>query len=444
MPILREFAATETGGVPVKVWTDQLEENAAQQLRALAGAGYAVGHVAAMPDVHAGRGATVGSVFATRGLLLPTAVGADIGCGLLAQPFDLRAVDLSPSFLRELHELVKGHIPTGFGQHDAPQEWDGFADDGRYTRAVASIVRDKGPGQLGSLGGGNHFIELCREADVDRADAWVWLIVHSGSRGAGGLIAAHHIGIARDLSQRLDRAAPRDLWPLPLDRPEGQAYLKDMRWAQDYAAENRRRMRDAFAVLFARLLKRRLHLDLAFDPAKCINIGHNYAAQELVNGEPLWVHRKGATFAGAGAIGVIPGSMATGSYIVRGLGNPASFASCSHGAGRVMSRGQAARSITLESFAKKMTGIVADLTSDYLDEAPHAYKDLDTVLHHQSDLVTPLQRLLPLLNIKGAGKWQRSPAPAVETRRTAVVRKDRTRDKDDPVQRRRLAQRGRV
>jgi tRNA-splicing ligase RtcB len=354
-------------------------------------------------------------------------------------------VDLSPAFLRELHELVKGHIPTGFGQHDTPQDWEGFADDSRFTRAVASIVRDKGPWQLGSLGGGNHFIELCREADVDRAAARVWLLVHSGSRGAGGLIGAHHIGIGRDLSARLDSAAPRDLWPLPLDRTEGQDYLTDMRWAQEYAAENRRRMADAFSAIFAHLLKKRLHLDLAFDPTARINIGHNYAELENVAGEALWVHRKGATFAGAGAIGIIPGSMATGSYIVRGLGNPESFSSCSHGAGRLMSRGQAARSITLESFAKKMTGIVADLTRDYLDEAPQAYKDLDTVLHNQTDLVSPIQRLLPLLNIKGSGKWQRATAEtATGSKRTAPARKDRTRDKSDPVQRRRLEWRGRA
>lgn len=442
MPIFREFSAAETGGVPVKIWTDQLEEGAAQQLRALAGSGYVVGHVAAMPDVHAGRGATVGSVFATRDLLLPTAIGTDIGCGILAQPFALRAVDLSPALLRELHALIKGSIPTGFGAHDAPQPWEGFADDGRYTTAVAPIVREKGPMQLGSLGGGNHFIELCHETEVAHTQSRVWLLIHSGSRGVGSRIAAHHIAVARGLANA--DAAPHDLWPLPLDRPEGQAYLADMLWAQEYAAENRRRMLAAFVESFARLLKRRLRRDLAYDPAACINIHHNYAARELVGDEPLWVHRKGATFAGLGAPGIIPGSMATGSYVVRGLGNAESLSSCSHGAGRTMSRGQATRSISEEAFAKRMVGIVAETGRDFLDEAPQAYKDLDSVVWNQSDLVTPICRLLPPLNVKGAGKWQRAdPANARVDKRPTPSRKDRTRDKDDPVQRRRLEWRGR-
>lgn len=444
MPILREIPAAATGGVPIRIWTAQIEDNAAQQLRALAGSGLAIGHVAAMPDVHAGSGTTIGSVFATRDLLLPTAIGADIGCGVLAQPFDLRAINLSPAFLRELHALIKAHIPAGNGQHVTPQEWEGFADDGRYTRAVAPIVREKGPTQLGSLGGGNHFIELCREADTDHGTARVWILIHSGSRGAGSLIAAHHIAIVRQLSTRRDNPAPRDLWPLPLDRPAGQDYLRDLCWAQEYAAENRRRILDAFIERFARLLHKRLKRDLAYDLAAGINISHNYAAQETIFGEALWVHRKGATFAGADALGVIPGSMATGSYLVRGLGNLNSLNSCSHGAGRVMSRGQALRSITLESFAKKMQGIVADTGKEFLDEAPQAYKDLDTVIANQADLVEPIRRLQPLLNIKGSDRWQ----PVIETRETRAkqpigIRNDRKRDKDDPLQRRKLAQRGR-
>ena len=362
----------------------------------------------------------------------------------LAQPFDLRAINLSPAFLRELHALIKAHIPAGNGQHVTPQEWEGFADDGRYTRAVAPIVHEKGPTQLGSLGGGNHFIELCREADTDHATARVWILIHSGSRGAGSLIAAHHIAIARQLSTRRDNPAPRDLWPLPLDRPAGQDYLRDLRWAQEYAAENRRRILDAFIECFARLLHKRLKRDLVYDLAAGINISHNYAAQETIFGEALWVHRKGATFASADALGVIPGSMATGSYLVRGLGNLNSLNSCSHGAGRVMSRGQALRSITLESFAKKMQGIVADTGKEFLDEAPQAYKDLDTVIANQADLVEPIRRLQPLLNIKGSDRWQ----PVIETRETRAKqpigdRNDRKRDKDDPLQRRKLAQRGR-
>jgi tRNA-splicing ligase RtcB len=419
MPIFKEIPPAVTGHVPVKIWTDMIEESAEQQLTALAACPFVFHHVAAMPDVHYGLGATIGSVFATSDVLLPTAVGVDIGCGMLAQPFNIRAVDLSQTFLRELHELTKKNIPTGFGQHSGPQEWTGF-EEGRYTDAVAPIVREKAPYQLGSLGGGNHFLELCKDED-----GMVWLMLHSGSRGTGNMIAQHHIAIAQRLNERLNIESARDLWVLPLDTQEGQDYLKDMLWAQEYAMENRQRMRWTFIELFANLLKKRLKIHLQFDPATCINIHHNYANHELAYGRQVWVHRKGATFAGPGVLGIIPGSMATGSYIVRGLGNPESFQSCSHGAGRVMSRGQAMRSITLESFAHKMHGIVAETSREYLDEAPQAYKDLDTVIYNQRDLVEPVRRLWPLMNVKGAGS----------------VKKDRTRNRDDAVQQRKVEQR---
>lgn len=421
MPVFKEIPAEVTGHVPVKIWTDQLEPSAEQQLTALGSCPFVFHHVAAMPDVHYGIGATIGSVFATQNAILPTAVGVDIGCGVLAQPFSVRAVDLSASFLRDLHEITKRDIPTGFGAHPGPQQWDGF-DTGRYTDAVAHIVRDKAPHQLGSLGGGNHFLELCKDED-----GMVWLLLHSGSRGAGNQIAQHHIDVARELNFELGIKSAPDLWVLPLDTPQGQAYLTDMLWAQDYAMENRQRMRWAFIDLFDRLLKKKLRIDLDFDPQAAINIHHNYANRETAYGEEVWVHRKGATFAGSGALGIIPGSMATGSYIVRGLGNPESFQSCSHGAGRVMSRGQAERSITLEAFAHRMKGIVAETSREYLDEAPQAYKDLDTVIVNQRDLVEPVRRLLPIMNVKGASKPKR----------------DRSRDKGDPVQQRKAERRRR-
>lgn len=419
MPVFKEIPADVTGHVPVRIWTDQIEASAEQQLTALAACPFVFHHVAAMPDVHYGLGATIGSVFATKDVILPTAVGVDIGCGMLAQPFNVRAVDLSPAFLRELHAETKRDIPTGFGSHPGPQSWAGF-EAGRYTDAVARIVRDKAPYQLGSLGGGNHFLELCQDED-----GMAWLMLHSGSRGAGNLIAQHHIAIAEELNKRLGIPSARDLWVLPLDTTEGQAYLQDMLWAQDYAMQNRQRMRWTFIDLFDRLLKKKLRIDLDFDPDAAINIHHNYANKEIAYDTEVWVHRKGATYAAAGVLGIIPGSMATGSYIVRGLGNPESFQSCSHGAGRVMSRGQAIRTITLESFEHKMKGIVAETTREYLDEAPQAYKDLDTVIHNQRDLVEPVRRLRPILNVKGAGK----------------VAKDRTRDRDDPVQQRKREQR---
>lgn len=419
VPVFKEIPAEVTGHVPVKIWTDQIEPSAEDQLRALAACPFIFHHVAAMPDVHYGIGATIGSVFAAENVLLPTAVGVDIGCGMLAQPFAVRAVDLSAAFLRELHEQTKQRIPTGFGQHSSVQQWDGF-EAGRYTPAVRAIVREKGPYQLGTLGGGNHFIELCQDED-----GMVWLMLHSGSRGAGNLIATHHTAIAEALNRRLNIPSARDLWVLPLDSDEGQAYLTDMHWAQDYAMENRQRMLWSFLELFERLLKKKLRIELEFDPASAINIHHNYATRETHFGHEVWVHRKGATFADKQVLGIIPGSMATGSYIVRGLGNPDSFLSCSHGAGRVMSRGEAERSITLESFAHKMQGIVAETGKEYLDEAPQAYKDLDTVIHNQADLVEPVRRLRPIMNVKGAGKSHR----------------DRSRNRGDAVQQRKREQR---
>lgn len=437
MPILKEIPAATTGHVPVKIWTDTIEESAARQLTALARLPFVVRHIAAMPDVHYAPGATVGSVFATRDVLLPTAVGSDIGCGMLAQPFDLRAADLSPTFLRELHEATKRHIPTGLAHHRAPQAWDGLADDRRYTRAVAPHIRERGAWHLGSLGGGNHFIELCG----DNA-GFVWLLLHSGSRGPGAAVAQHHVARATALREKLALKTTRDLPALPLDTQEGQDYLTDLTWAQDYAAENRDQMARAFIALLADLLHTKLRLDLAFDPAARINIHHNYAVREEIGGELAWVHRKGATRAGLGELGIIPGSMATGSYIVRGLGNPESFNSCSHGAGRAFSRGDALRSISVEAFAHKMRGIVAEVGREFLDEAPQAYKDLDTVLHHQSDLVAPVHRLRTILNVKGAGKADLKRFLAADTpttRKRTIL--DRTRDKTDPVQARKLAQR---
>ena len=300
MPVFKEIPADRTGHVPVKIWTDEVEISAEQQLAALAGSPVIFHHVAAMPDVHYGLGATIGSVFATRDAILPTAVGVDIGCGVLAQPFAVRAVDLSASFLRELHTLTKDRIPTGFGQHGQVQKWERF-ESGNYTPAVREIVRDKAPLQLGSLGGGNHFLELCKDAD-----GLVWLMLHSGSRGAGNLIATHHVNIARALNERLGIPSARDLWVLPLDTQEGQDYLRDMLWAQDYAMENRQRMLHIFLDLFADLLHKRLRADLDADPALAVNIHHNYAGRETHFGEEVWVHRKGATYAGEGVLGIIP------------------------------------------------------------------------------------------------------------------------------------------
>ncbi|GIW10946.1 MAG: RNA-splicing ligase RtcB [Dehalococcoidia bacterium] len=385
-----------TRGVPVRVWASDLDPATRQQLIQLAESGLAIEAVAAMPDAHYGKGATVGSVFVGERAVCPNAVGVDIGCGMAAVPLrGITASELSRPTLEAIHRRIKQVVPTGFGMHPVPVD-DPIFDDTACTpwlrRQLSSEVRR----QLGTLGGGNHFIEIVRDEQET-----VWIMLHSGSRRIGKLVAEHYQELAeRQTRQRGETPPNRDLASLLIASEEGQQYLADMSWCQRYAIANRQHMLQAVAGVIRSLTGAQP------DWSRAINIHHNYCARERVvladgSERDLWVTRKGATSARRGQLGLIPGSMGVGSFIVRGLGNPLSFQSCSHGAGRRLSRGAAIRQIPQEEFERAMRGIVAETVPELRDEAPQAYKDLTQVMQNQADLVEPVSRLLPLLNVKG-------------------------------------------
>ncbi|MBE7558361.1 RtcB family protein [bacterium] len=376
--------------VPILAWTDDLDKETLAQLRNLAAAPYVEHHVAAMADAHVGLGATIGSVFAARNALVPNAVGVDIGCGMCAVRTSLPAARFSRADLEAIVAAIYSRVPVGFDGHPRPQDWEGFNHESS-SKKLNQIIQTDGRTKLGTLGGGNHFIEL--QADPEGR---VWVMIHSGSRHAGLKIAEHYAGIAKSLNAMREHPAGRDLEYLPVDTDEGQDYLHDMRWALRYAFENRRRMMETVLDILGQI-----PADEPFTHGEMINIHHNYADEEEHFGQRLWVHRKGATQATAETIGIIPGSMGTHSYIVRGLGNPQSFTSSSHGAGRVLGRREAKRTLSLEEVRRSMEHVVAPISRATLDEAPQAYKNIEDVMANQKDLVEPLVRLRPLAVVKG-------------------------------------------
>jgi tRNA-splicing ligase RtcB len=385
------------------VWTDPygIEAQAAQQLRNIGSLPWVDG-VAVMPDVHFGKGATVGSVIAMRQAVSPAAVGVDIGCGMSAVSTSLTAEDL-PDNLGPLRAAIEGTIPVGFAQRDKTIDprrvrgleqsgWDGFwASFGDLTDSVGRL-EVRAHNQMGTLGGGNHFIEVCVEQGGVNAGR-VWLMLHSGSRNIGKELAERHIAVARGLPHNAD-LLDRDLAVFLAGTPEMDAYRRDLWWAQEYARRNRATMmalvcnvvRDQFpAVTFA-------------EPISC---HHNYVAEETYAGVQVLVTRTGAIRAGAGDLGIIPGSMGTGSYIVRGLGNPDAYCSASHGAGRRMSRGQAKRTYTVEDLAVQTAGVECRKDAGVVDEIPKAYKNIDTVMAEQRDLVEVVAHIKQVVCVKG-------------------------------------------
>ncbi|HEX6254648.1 MAG TPA: RtcB family protein [Euzebyales bacterium] len=369
------------------------------------------GHVALMPDAHWGLGCTIGSVIPTVTTIMPAAVGVDIGCGVTAGAVTDAAgrrlsMDLLPDALDALVGEWTRRIPAGLGNwHADPRyadRWDRFVADHGMPTVEDPKARDRAPRQLGTLGSGNHFLELCADEDDG-----VWIMLHSGSRGAGNRLAMHHIDIAKGLMKRwmIDLRDP-DLAYLAQGTDEFRAYVHDLTWAQAYAKVNREimlgRALDGLSAVLGR--------DLTFDGDHIIDNHHNYAAREWHDGRELWITRKGAISARKGQLGVIPGSMGTGSYIVRGLGNPASYRSAAHGAGRKMSRGRARWSIPPEQLVIDMAAVRGwqrDAAKALVDEAPGAYRDLSTVMDAQVDLVEPVHHLTTLANYKGVerGRW---------------------------------------
>jgi tRNA-splicing ligase RtcB len=373
--------------LPIHVWGRDLPPGALAQLRAIAGAPYVVAHVAAMPDLHVANGLAVGTVFATEGTVVPSALGGDLGCGMSAVRFDFPAARLAPGTLRQLLESLGRAIPVGDALHrgrGAPVP-EVLLTPPLSTGALEHARARLAPRHLGTLGGGNHFLELDRDGGGD-----VWLLVHSGSRGLGAAIAAHHLRAAQT-------SAPGALPGLAGDTPSGQACLADLTWALAFARANR----EALAARAAAVIE--AFTGAAPDPASRVDVHHNFIREELHLGRRLLVHRKGAIAAPAGQRALIPGSMGTFSCLVEGLGEPTSFASASHGAGRVLTRREARDLIRPDRLRRSMRRVVFDerRRAALVEEAPEAYRDLDQVLEDEADLVRPLLRLEPLAVLKG-------------------------------------------
>lgn len=377
-------------------WAPDLDVNALMQAERTSRLPFIAGHVALMPDAHFGLGATVGSVIPTRGAIIPAAVGVDIGCGMIASQLNLTSNDL-PDDLSMMHQLITKAVPAEVGKGHADARALMPHSDSAAWRMWGETLETTAGQQLGSLGSGNHFVEVC----LDEADN-VWVVLHSGSRGVGNKLAKVHIDIAKGLmKQWFINLEDPDLGYLVQDTPEFEDYIRDMLWAQSYAMENRRLMMDATLGAISTALP-----DANMEAVDTINCHHNFTQREQHGKNNIWVTRKGAIKAALGDRGVIPGSMGTRSYIVSGLGNTASYCSCSHGAGRRMGRMEAKRQLTMESFNGAMKGIMWNgSTSGHgdalLDEHPLAYKDIDQVMANQSDLVSIEHTLHQILNYKG-------------------------------------------
>jgi len=394
---------------PIKSWTKGVlvEDQAKQQLRNIASMPFIHKHVAAMPDVHWGRGATIGSVIATNNAIIPAAVGVDLGCGMMAVKTTLWAKDL-PDNLRLIRDEIEQAVPHGRTDnggrndkgsfdtlpHGHHSRWMGLA--ARYDAIIAKHPKAKGYNNynhLGTLGTGNHFIEVC----LDEEGA-VWVMLHSGSRGPGNKIGSYFIEAAKREMERYhitEYLPDQDLAYLVEHTQIFDDYIEAIQWAQDFALENRKAMMQATLGALRKYLPEFAATDMA------VNCHHNYVEKENHFGRNVWVTRKGAVRARTSDLGIIPGSMGTGSFIVRGKGNKDSFCSCSHGAGRAMSRGAAKRSISMEDHAKAMDGIECRLDEDVLDESPAAYKDISAVMSAQSDLVEVVHTLRQVINVKG-------------------------------------------
>lgn len=394
--------------VPIHLWTPitEVESSALDQLKNIAKLPWVFRHVAVMPDVHFGKGATVGSVIAMKDALAPAAVGVDIGCGMGAIKTNLKASDL-PESLKALRDEIEARIPTGFNSHpheiqvprksqhedsrklmqlrnDVNTLWSEFPTLHKQVQNLAG----KASVQLGTLGGGNHFIELCLDTEGN-----VWMMLHSGSRNIGKELAEIHVSIARGLIHN-EKLPDRDLAVFLSGTSEMEAYRRDLMWAQRYAFLNRRMMFEIYKSIM-----RNFFPQVMFeDPILC---HHNYVSEETHFGEQVIVTRKGAIRAGKGELGIIPGSMGTKSYIVRGKGSEESFCSASHGAGRRLSRGAAKRIFNLDDLAEQTRGVECRKDGSVLDEIPGVYKDIDQVMANQSDLVEIVAELKQLLCVKG-------------------------------------------
>lgn len=407
MPIKRVI----NEGMPVKIWTDDIEGSALQQLRNISRMPFIHKHVAAMPDVHWGMGATIGSVIPSKGAIIPAAVGVDLGCGMMACRLNITANDL-PDNLMALRSAIESAVPHGRTDNGGKNDcgaWSELPDDvDRWwmTYGIQTVIPEiidrhpalmkgnvNGARHLGTLGTGNHFIEVCLDENNE-----VWLMLHSGSRGIGNRIGSYFIELAKkDMEKWFVNLPDKDLAYLPTGTEHFDDYVLAVGWAQSYAKINREVMMDRTLNAVRDILGRP---DIvAMDTA--INCHHNYVAQENHFGSNVWVTRKGAIRARQGDLGVIPGSMGTGSFVVRGKGNPESFCSCSHGAGRKMGRAEAKRRFTVDDLAIQTMGIECRKDAYVIDEIPGAYKSIASVMENQSDLVEIVHTLRQVVNVKG-------------------------------------------
>ena len=408
MPIAQTYKIP--GGAVVKVWTDEVEDSARQQLHNLATLPFIYKHVAVMPDVHWGMGSTVGSVIPTVKAIIPAAVGVDIGCGMMAHKLSVTA-DQLPDNLLEIRSAIEAAIPHGRTDnggvndrgawHDVPNDvqaaWNRLEQDRRFSKVFEDHPKLFSRGvnsfrHLGTLGTGNHFIELC----VDKGGG-VWVMLHSGSRGIGNRIGSYFIEKAKEEMEKYSiTLADSNLAYLPEGTPLFASYWCGVSWAQDYALMNRELMMQRATHAIEKVLG--IDLD---NIEQAVNCHHNYVAVENHFNQNVYVTRKGAVRARLGDLGIIPGSMGARSFIVRGLGNAESFCSCSHGAGRKMSRGEAKRTFSQADLEAQTAGVECRKDADVIDEIPGAYKDIDTVMAHQSDLVEIVAELKQVLCVKG-------------------------------------------
>lgn len=398
MPIAQTL--TENSSVPVKIWTRDIDLKSIDQLKNVARLPFVFHHVAAMPDVHAGMGATIGSVIATKEAVIPAAVGVDIGCGMLAARTNLTKHTFNERKLQRLMQEILFRVPVGFAQRSKENtRWKSCEPFEGPLKEILSheptmldpMVKSEWHAQLGTLGGGNHFIELT--ADEEER---LWIMLHSGSRGIGNIMASFFIARAKTLAKENgEELSDIYLASLKEGTEDFDWYMKAAHWAQDYAMANRQIiLEDVLEAL--RVLKPSTELE-----GEIVNCHHNYVAQEEHFGETIWVTRKGAIRAGLGEKGIIPGSMGARSYIVEGLGNEESFCSSSHGAGRKMSRTEAKKRFSVNELKAQTKGVVCRKDAGVLDEIPKAYKSIEAVMAQQSDLTKTIHELKQILCIKG-------------------------------------------
>lgn len=391
---------TDAMGVPIFNWAEDLEEGALNQAHHLAQLPFAHHHIAIMPDGHLGMGMPIGGVLAAKNVIVPNAVGVDIGCGVLSTKTSLKREELNRDNLTKIFTLLRELIPVGFNHHSREQDEKWMPEAGNYfirdKMTVVGLEYERALKQVGTLGGGNHFIEIQYEEE----DEHIWFTVHSGSRNLGKKVADHYDKIAIGLNARWFSGIPVD-WDLaflPYDAPAAQAYLTEMAYCVDFAYCNRRLMENRIFQALSHVFPREL-------TTFSINIPHNYVAPETHYDEEVWVHRKGATRAALGQLGVIPGSQGSPTFIVKGKGSRKSFQSCSHGAGRKLSRTAAKRTLNLAEELHKMekAGVLLHgmRGSNDLDEAAGSYKDIHRVMELQDDLVEIVHTLRPIAVMKG-------------------------------------------